>query len=164
MTIFVFSEDRIPRQPFSFHSKPRTIVRSQEEAVNDNLTIGILAKRGGVNVETIRYYQRRGLLVEPLKPSGGFRRYPQESVKRVLFIKRAQSLGFTLDEILGLLTLDERKACLETRGIAAHKLELIEQKIAGLSKMRKSLSRLVRSCDASSAGAPCPIIHLWADD
>jgi MerR family mercuric resistance operon transcriptional regulator len=132
--------------------------------VSDSLTIGILAKRGGVNVETIRYYQRRGLLHEPSKPSGGFRCYPQESVKRVLFIKRAQSLGFTLEEILGLLTLDERKACLETRGIAAHKLELIEQKIAGLSKMRKSLARLVRSCDASSAGAPCPIIHLLADD
>jgi MerR family transcriptional regulator, mercuric resistance operon regulatory protein len=132
--------------------------------VSDNLTIGILAERGGVNVETIRYYQRRGLLHEPLKPSGGFRRYPQESVKRVRFIKRAQGLGFTLEEILGLLALDERKACLETRGIAAHKLELIEQKLADLRKMRKSLFRLVRACDASSAGAPCPIIHLLADD
>jgi MerR family mercuric resistance operon transcriptional regulator len=132
--------------------------------MSDNLTIGILAKRGGVNVETIRYYQRRGLLEEPSKPSGGFRRYPQESVKRVLFIKRAQSLGFTLEEILGLLVLDERKACLETRGIAADKLELIEQKIADLSKMKRSLTRLVRSCDASSAGAPCPIIHLLADN
>jgi MerR family mercuric resistance operon transcriptional regulator len=132
--------------------------------VSDKLTIGILAKRGSVNVETIRYYQRRGLLQEPSKPSGGFRLYPQESVKRVLFIKKSQSLGFTLEEILGLLDLDERKACLETRGIAAHKLELIEQKIADLSKIRKSLSRLVRACDASSAGAPCPIIHLLADD
>ena len=132
--------------------------------MSDKLTIGILAKRGSVNVETIRYYQRRGLLQEPSKPSGGFRLYPQESVKRVLFIKKSQSLGFTLEEILGLLDLDERKACLETRGIAAHKLELIEQKIADLSKIRKSLSRLVRACDASSAGAPCPIIHLLADD
>ena len=131
--------------------------------MRDNLTIGILAKRGGVNVETIRYYQRRGLLQEPMKPSGGFRRYPEEALKRVLFIKRAQSLGFTLEEILGLLALDEQKACLETREIAAHKLELIEQKITELSKMRKSLARLVRSCDASSSGAPCPIIHLLAD-
>lgn len=131
--------------------------------MRDNLTIGILAKRGGVNVETIRYYQRRGLLQEPMKPSGGFRSYPEEALKRVLFIKRAQSLGFTLEEILGLLALDEQKACLETREIAAHKLELIEQKITELSKMRKSLARLVRSCDASSSGAPCPIIHLLAD-
>src|SRR5882757_4837735 len=132
--------------------------------MRDGLTIGILAQRGGVNVETIRYYQRRALLEEPLKPSGGFRHYPEESVKRVLFIKRAQTLGFTLEEIQGLLALNERKACMETRGIAAHKLELIEQKIADLSKMRKSLARLVRSCDASAAGAPCPIIHLLADD
>ena len=132
--------------------------------MSDSLTIGILAKRGGVNVETIRYYQRRALLEEPSKPSGGFRRYPEESVKRVLFIKRAQTLGFTLEEIQGLLALDERKTCLETREIAAHKLDLIAQKIADLSKMRKSLARLVRSCDASAAGAPCPIIHLLADD
>ena len=132
--------------------------------MGDKLTIGILAKRGGVSVETIRYYQRRGLLHEPTKPSGGFRRYPPESVKRVLFIKRAQSLGFTLEEILGLLALDERKACFDTRAIAAHKVELIEQKIADLSKIKKSLSRLVRACDASSDGAPCPIIHLLADD
>jgi MerR family mercuric resistance operon transcriptional regulator len=132
--------------------------------MSESLTIGILAKRGGVNVETIRYYQRRALLEEPLKPNGGFRRYPEESVKRVLFIKRAQALGFTLEEIQGLLALDERKACVETRGIAAHKLELITQKMADLSKMKRSLTRLVRSCEASAAGAPCPIIHLLAGD
>ena len=132
--------------------------------MREHLTIGALAKRGGVNVETIRYYQRRGLLQEPMKPTGGFRHYPLDAVKRVHFVKRAQTLGFTLEEIVGLLALDERKACLETRGIAAHKLELIEHKIADLSKMRRALSRLVRACDVSSAGAPCPIIHLLADD
>jgi MerR family mercuric resistance operon transcriptional regulator len=132
--------------------------------VGEHLTIGTLAQRGGVNVETIRYYQRRGLLQEPRKPAGGFRQYALDSVKRVRFIKRAQSLGFTLEEILGLLALDERKACLETRGIAAHKVELIENKIADLSKIKKSLSRLVRACDVASDGAPCPIIHLLADD
>jgi MerR family mercuric resistance operon transcriptional regulator len=103
-------------------------------------------------------------LQEPLKPRGGFRRYPLELVKRIHFIKRAKDLGFTLEEIHGLLDLDERKACRETRGIAAHKLELIEQKIADLTKMRKALAQLVRACDVSSAGAPCPIIHLLADD
>jgi MerR family mercuric resistance operon transcriptional regulator len=131
--------------------------------VSENLTIGTLAKRGGVNVETIRYYQRRGLLKEPAKPREGFRHYPPDTVKRVRFIKRAQALGFTLEEITGLLTLNKRQACLETRGIAAHKLELIEEKIADLSKMRRALIQLVRACDASSAGAPCPIIHLLAD-
>lgn len=132
--------------------------------MSENLTIGTLAKQGGVNVETIRYYQRRGLLQEPTKPRRGFRHYPPDTVNRVRFIKRAQALGFTLEEIAGLLVLDERKACMETRGIAAHKLELIEEKIVDLSKMRKALSRLVRACDVSSAGAPCPIIHLLADD
>ena len=132
--------------------------------MGEMLTIGTLAKRAKVNVETIRYYQRRDLLEEPAKPSAGFRRYPSETVKRVRFIKRAQSLGFTLDDVTGLLTLDETKACTETRGIAAHKLELIEEKIADLAKMKKALSRLIRACDASSSGAPCPIIHVLADD
>ena len=132
--------------------------------MSDSLTIGILAKRGSVNVETIRYYQRRALLKEPSKPNGGFRRYPEEAVKRILFIKKAQTLGFTLEEIQGLLTLDELKACMETRDIAARKLELIQPKIADLSKIRKALTRLVRSCDKSAVGAPCPIIHLLTDD
>jgi len=132
--------------------------------MSDNLTIGALAKRGGVNVETIRYYQRRGLLEEPSRPVAGFRQYSSDSVRQVRFIKRAQGLGFTLEEILGLFALGERKACMETREIAAHKLELIEQKIAGLAKIKKSLSTLVRACDVSSDGAPCPIIHLLADD
>ena len=132
--------------------------------MKDYLTIGTLAERGGANVETIRYYQRRGLLQEPVKPRGGFRHYPLDTANRVRFIKRAQALGFTLEEIAGLLALDQKKACLETRGIAAHKLELIEQKIADLVKMKRALSRLLRACDLSSAGAPCPIIHLLSDD
>ena len=132
--------------------------------MKDYLTIGTLAERSGVNVETIRYYQRRGLLQEPVKPRGGFRHYPLDTANRVRFIKRAQVLGFTLEEIAGLLALDQKKACLETRGIAAHKLELIEQKIADLMKMKRALSRLLRACDVSSAGAPCPIIHLLSDD
>ena len=132
--------------------------------MKDYLTIGTLAERGGVNVETIRYCQRRGLLQKPVKPRGGFRHYPLDTANRVRFIKRAQALGFTLEEIVGLLALDQKKACLETRGIAAHKLELIEQKIADLMKMKRALSRLLRACDVSSAGAPCPIIHLLSDD
>lgn len=79
------------------------------------LTIGKLADAAGVNVETIRYYQRRGLLDEPAKPLGGHRRYPVDMVKRLRFIKRAQALGFTLSEVGGLLTLDESCACAETR-------------------------------------------------
>ncbi len=108
--------------------------------MKDYLTIGTLAERGGVNVETIRYCQRRGLLQKPVKPRGGFRHYPLDTAKRVRFIKRAQALGFTLEEIVGLLALDQKNACLETRGIAAHKLELIEQKIADLMKMKRAFA------------------------
>lgn len=85
--------------------------------MSENLTIGTLAKRGGVHVEIIRYYQRRGLLKEPAKPREGFQHYTPDTVERVRFIKRAQSLGFTLEEITGLLTLNEKQACLETRGL-----------------------------------------------
>ncbi|CAN5410077.1 Hg(II)-responsive transcriptional regulator [soil metagenome] len=140
------------------------MVRSQQQSSKHSLTIGTLAERGGVSVETIRYYQRRALLEEPVKPAGGFRHYPEESVKRIIFIKRAQAMGFTLEEIHDLLALDERKACLATREIAAHKVLLIAQKIADLSKIKRSLARLVRSCDTSAADAPCPIIHLLTDD
>ena len=132
--------------------------------MSDDLTIGILAKRSGVNVETIRYYQRRHLMEEPSKPMGGYRRYSSETVKRVRFIKRAQSLGFTLEEISGLLDLDERKACLETREIAGQKLASIEEKLLDLLRMKKALSRLIRACDTSSVGEPCPIIHLLVQD
>jgi MerR family transcriptional regulator, mercuric resistance operon regulatory protein len=141
------------------------MVRSQGETnVNGDLTIGILAKRSGVSVETIRYYQRRHLLEEPSKPVGGYRRYSLETVKRVRFIKRAQTLGFTLEEISGLLDLDEREACLETREIAVQKLTSIEEKLSDLSRMKKALSRLVRACNTSSVGEPCPIIHLLVQD
>lgn len=132
--------------------------------MSDDLTIGILAKRSGVNVETIRYYQRRNLLHEPSKPRSGYRQYSSETVRRVRFIKRAQTLGFTLEEISGLLGLEEKKACLETRDIAAQKLTLIEQKISDLSRMKKALSRLVRACDAASVDEPCPIIHLLVQE
>lgn len=92
------------------------------------------------------------------------RHYSSETVKRVRFIKRSQALGFTLEKISGLLGLDEREACLETREIAAQKLGLITEKLSDLSRMKKALSRLVRACDESSAGEPCPIIHLLAQD
>ena len=128
------------------------------------LSIGRLAGQAGVNVETIRYYQRRGLLSEPDKPQSGYRRYPPELVKRVRFIKRAQALGFTLEEISGLLRLDEAHACAETRELAALKLENIESKLADLAAMRKALSKLVRQCGSMGSAGACPIIHALAMD
>lgn len=128
------------------------------------LTIGRLADEAGVNVETIRYYQRRGLMPEPDKPALGHRRYAIDAVKRVRFIKRAQVLGFTLAEIGSLLELDEARACAETRDLAAHKLQVIEDKLADLKAMRKALTALVRQCDTGAARGVCPIIHALAAD
>lgn len=124
------------------------------------LTIGKLAEAAGVNVETIRYYQRRGLLDEPPKPLGGHRCYAPEQARRVRFIKRAQALGFTLDEIAALLALDAACACADTRALAARKLSLIEQKMADLAAMRQALGSLVQQCDAGDGHASCPIIDV----
>lgn len=128
------------------------------------LTIGRLADAAGVNVETIRYYQRRGLMAEPAKPMGGQRHYDMEAVKRVRFIKRAQVLGFTLEEVGSLLQLDEACACTETRDLAAHKLQVIEEKLADLEAMRKALTALLRECDEGTTKGNCPIIHTLAAD
>jgi len=117
-----------------------------------------------VNIETIRYYQRRGLLDEPPKPLGGHRRYASEQAKRVRFIKRAQALGFTLDEVAALLSLDAASSCTETRALADHKRALIEQKMADLAAMRQALTDLIQQCDRGSGVTPCPIIHVLAGD
>ncbi|MGQ0708437.1 MAG: Hg(II)-responsive transcriptional regulator [Rhodoferax sp.] len=128
------------------------------------LSIGQLAHAAGVNIETIRYYQRRGLLDEPPKPLGGHRRYAVEQAKRVRFIKRAQVLGFTLDEVGALLMLDAACACSETRTLAVRKLGLIKQKMADLAAMRQALGGLVQRCDAGDGHATCPIIDVLARD
>ena len=131
--------------------------------MRSDLTIGKLAEQAGVNVETIRYYQRRGLLAEPKKPRGGYRRYSSDAAKRVRFIKRAQGLGFTLKEVTGLLRLDAAGACAETRELAAHKLALIDEKLAELEAMRKGLAALVAKC-ARGGHRPCPIIQVLVTD
>lgn len=126
------------------------------------LTIGRVAKLAGVSVETIRYYQRRGLLDEPAKPLGGYRRYPAWIVRRIRFIKRAQALGFTLEEVASLLELEQASACAETRALAAHKMDVIDRKIADLTSMREALANLLRQCDAGEPAGGCPIIQVLA--
>jgi MerR family mercuric resistance operon transcriptional regulator len=128
------------------------------------LTIGRVAKLAGVNVETIRFYQRRGLLDEPPKPLGGYRWYPADAVKRIHFIKWAQVLGFTLEEVAGLLRLEEACACAETRALAAHKVDMIDQKLRDLKAMRKALANLVQQCDAGESAKGCPIIQVLSRD
>lgn len=132
--------------------------------MSSDLTIGRLAAEAGVNVETIRYYQRRGLLVQPHKPLNGQRRYPAEATRRVRFIKRAQVLGFTLEETGGLLRLEEARVCADTRELADRKLRVIESKLTDLNAMRKALDALVRQCDAPNRKSRCPIIQALTAD
>jgi len=132
--------------------------------MSKELTIGRVAKLARVNVETIRYYQRRGLIAEPDKPHMGYRRYPMEMVKRLRFIKRAQALGFSLEEVSGLLGLEEACACAETRALAAHKVDLIDHKLADLAAMRTALADLVHQCDAGEPAEGCPIIQVLSQD
>src|SRR5258707_3833893 len=108
-----------------------------------NLTIGAFAEAAGVNVETIRFYQRKGLLPEPNKPYGSIRRYSETDVARVSFVKSAQRLGFSLDEIAELLRLEDGTHCDEASYLAEHKLKDVLEKLADLKGMETSLSRLV---------------------
>ena len=127
-------------------------------------TIGALAKASGVNVETIRYYHRIGLLPTPKPETGIFRRYGRDSFKRVRFIKRAQRLGFSLDEIALLLGLADGKHCGETRTLAEKKLTLVEEKLVDLAAIRKALKNLVAACGKGGGGRGCPIIDSLNED
>lgn len=122
-----------------------------------SLTISRLAQEAGVGVETIRYYQRIGLLEEPLKPAQGYRVYPDESLERLHFISRAKQLGFTLNEIKELLML-EGSDCQQTQQIAVQKLESIQQRITDLTAMAGSLQQLIEACHEGEQSGACPII------
>jgi len=125
---------------------------------HDNLTIGAFAKAAEVNVETIRFYQRKGLLREPDKPYGGIRRYDESHVMRVRFVKSAQRLGFSLDEIAELLKLQDGAGCEEASLLAERKLADVQEKLANLVRMETALSELVRACHATKARVSCPLI------
>jgi MerR family mercuric resistance operon transcriptional regulator len=122
------------------------------------LTIGSLARASGVNVETIRYYQRLGLLRQPDKPPGGTRHYAETDVARVGFIKSAQRLGFTLEEIRQLLRLEDGAHCAEAREIAEQKRLAVQEKIGELQRIEAALSGLVDACAAGPERVSCPLI------
>lgn len=124
----------------------------------NNVTIGAFAKAAGVNVETIRFYQRKGLLPEPSKPYGSIRRYGETDVARVRFVKSAQRLGFNLDEVAELLRLQDGTHCEEASRLAEHKLADVSEKLANLTRMQVALSQIVSACHASNATVSCPLI------
>jgi len=129
------------------------------------MTIGTLAREGGVGVETVRYYQRRGLLAEPPRPggdgpAGGVRRYDAEDLRRLRFVRSAQGAGFTLDEIAELLRLDASNDRARARAMAAERIAVLDARIAEMEAARSWLSRLARECGAGGTG-PCPIIRAF---
>lgn len=123
-----------------------------------DMTIGVLARQAGVNLETIRYYQRRGLLPEPAKPLGGIRRYSDIDVTRIKFIKRAQHLGFSLEEVGALLKLQDGTHCTEARAIAVEKLADVRKRLEGLRGIEQTLQALVAKCANQSGEVCCPLI------
>ena len=125
----------------------------------ENFTIGVFAKAAGVNLETIRFYQRKGLLPEPDKPYGSIRRYGESDVTRVRFVKSAQRLGFSLDEITELLRLEDGTHCEEASSLAEHKLKDVREKQADLALMEAALSGLVLACHATKGKVSCPLIE-----
>ena len=126
------------------------------------MTIGKLAASGGVGVETIRYYQRRGLLQEPLRDEfyGGVRRYGASDVQRLRFIRAAQGAGFTLDQIAELLEFDATDDRARAQALATERIAALDAKIAELQEARTALSRLARDCASAEAG-PCPILMAF---
>ena len=127
----------------------------------ENLTISQLAKRARVNVETVRYYERRGLIPEPPRREFGYRQYPEDAVARILFIKRAKELGFSLKEILELFSLrvDPNTTCGDVKKRAEDKIADIEEKIETLRTMKNALTKLMHQCKGEGPTSECPILE-----
>ena len=122
------------------------------------MTIGRLAREAGVNVETVRYYQRRGLIDEPAKPSGGHRRYQSSALRRIAFIRRAQGLGFSLAEIEVLLKYSDGTNHRETRSLAEKKVASLTIHLTQLKKMCTDLNALIEESKRLKGKGMCPII------
>jgi MerR family mercuric resistance operon transcriptional regulator len=130
--------------------------------MSESYTIGTLATAAGVHVETVRYYQRRGLVSEPHRPQGGVRRYTDADAERLRFIKRAQAVGFTLVEIQALLALRTRKSCRATRALAVTKLQFVDARLGDLQRLKKELTQWIAACDSNAEDSNCPAIERLA--
>jgi MerR family transcriptional regulator, copper efflux regulator len=129
------------------------------------LTIGEVAKAARIGVETIRFYEREGLIAEPPRRRSGYRQYPPDTVRRLRFIRRAKELGFTLKEIGELLDLrvDPAKSCADVRALAKAKIHDVEAKMADLVGIQTALGRLVRACRGKGPTSECPILDALED-
>lgn len=127
-----------------------------------SLTIGQLAKRAQLNVETVRYYERRGLMPDPPRRASGYRQYSEDDITRIRFIRHAKDLGFSLKEISELLSLriDPDTTCGDIKRKAEAKIADIEEKIRALQEMKKGLGKLVASCRGRGPTSECPILEV----
>jgi MerR family copper efflux transcriptional regulator len=126
-----------------------------------SLTIGQVAHDAGVAVDTVRFYERQGLIPEPPRKRSGYRQYPAETVPRIRFIRRAKDLGFTLEEVAELLALraTSGRSCADVRAHASATIGRIEEKLRALEKMKSALSRLVATCTGRGSTRECPILE-----
>ena len=122
------------------------------------MTIGQLAAAAGVHIETVRYYQRRGLLNTPNKPMSGHRRYSEDALQRLCFIRNAQKLAFSLGEVAELLALTEGENCKRARAIASEKLVHLAERVAEINLIRRRLRLLIKRCDGKPQGGVGPIL------
>lgn len=129
------------------------------------MKIGQLARQAGVPIDTVRYYERHGLLPEPVREQSGYRVYQVPDVDRLRFVRRAKALGFTLVEIRELLALSDHREddMAELRAAAAGKLADIDHKLAELTRMRAGLQSLVNACPGHGELSSCPILHALTD-
>lgn len=131
---------------------------------NAAMTIGQVAEKTGIHLETIRYYQGIGVMPTPVRPRGSVRRYAEDAVRRLQFIKRAQALGFSLDEVRLLLELSVGEHCAETRTLAERKVQIVKKKISDLRKIQAALDKLINECATDSKGRGCPIIETLSNE
>jgi len=151
------------RTPPSLKSVPEHRVKGSIMEAQP-LRIGTLARAAGVGIETIRYYQRRKLLGTPPKPLNGQRLYPAEYTRRLRFIKRAQALGFSLQDIATLLQLNDGTGHARARQLAAARLQDVERRLADLAAMRDRLAHLIHECEHAHGRVACPIIRTLSGD
>lgn len=137
-------------------------MHTNSTSTTSELTIGRLAKAAGVGVETVRYYQRLKLLPTPVPVHNAFRHYPVETIERIRFIKRAQDLGFSLEDIAALLSLNDGADRQQVRQLAHARLSSIRGKIADLTRMESVLASLVHECEHTDHAHSCPIIAAFS--
>jgi len=130
----------------------------------DSIGIGTLAKRAGVSIDTVRYYERGGLLAPKARLASGYRRYSDLEVARLRFIRRAQALGFTLKEVRELLALSKKRDVARVKRTAQEKLRDVEERIAQLERVRTGLADLIAACPGHGRAADCPILKALGDE